>query len=39
MATPFKIEILPKDAGLLGMKLGSEEASKVSELLQRDLEV
>ncbi|RSL53076.1 hypothetical protein CEP54_010578 [Fusarium duplospermum] len=38
MATPFKIEILPKDAGLLGLKLGSEEALKVSELLQRDLE-
>ncbi|KAL2676747.1 hypothetical protein Neosp_010512 [[Neocosmospora] mangrovei] len=38
MATPFKIEILPKDAGLLGMKLGSEEALKVTELLQRDLE-
>lgn len=39
MATPFRIEILPKDAGLLGMKLGDKEASKVSELLQRDLEV
>jgi hypothetical protein len=39
MATPFKIGILPKDAGLLGMKLGSEEALKVTELLQRDLEV
>ncbi|RSM14191.1 hypothetical protein CDV31_005527 [Fusarium ambrosium] len=38
MATPFKIQILPKDAGLLGLKLGSEEALKVSELLQRDLE-
>ncbi|KAM0435148.1 hypothetical protein ACHAPT_003238 [Fusarium lateritium] len=38
MATPFKIQILPKDTGLLGLKLGDEEASKVSELLQRDLE-
>ncbi|RSL39726.1 hypothetical protein CEP53_013855 [Fusarium sp. AF-6] len=38
MATPFKIQILPKDSGLLGLKLGGEEALKVSELLQRDLE-
>ncbi|KAF4978016.1 hypothetical protein FZEAL_5541 [Fusarium zealandicum] len=38
MATPFQIQIGPRDAGLLRMKLGEDEASKVSDLLQRDLE-
>lgn len=39
MATPFRIDVEPKDAGLLGLKLGNDEAAKVSELLQKDLEV
>ncbi|KAF4464071.1 hypothetical protein FALBO_9102 [Fusarium albosuccineum] len=38
MATAFKIHVEPKDAGLLGMKLGENEASKVTELLQKDVE-
>ncbi|KAM5342645.1 hypothetical protein ACJ41O_013611 [Fusarium nematophilum] len=38
MATPFQIQVGPKDAGLLGMKLGDDAASKVSDLLQKDLE-
>ena len=39
MATPFKIDVEAKDAGLLGFKLGTKEAAKVTELLQTDLEV
>ncbi|KPM38382.1 hypothetical protein AK830_g8198 [Neonectria ditissima] len=38
MVTPFRIDVKPKDAGLLGLKLGKDEAAKVSELLQKDLE-
>ncbi|KAK7403241.1 hypothetical protein QQX98_011013 [Neonectria punicea] len=38
MATPFKIDVQAKDAGLLELKLGNDEAAKVSELLQKDLE-
>lgn len=39
MATPFRIDVEAKDSGLLGLKLGNEEAAKVTELLQKDLEV
>ncbi|KAF4959830.1 hypothetical protein FGADI_1333 [Fusarium gaditjirri] len=38
MATPFKIQLEPQNSGLLGMKLGQSEASKATELLQKDLE-
>lgn len=39
MATPFRIDVEAKDSGLLGLKLRNEEAAKVTELLQKDLEV
>lgn len=39
MATPFKIKVEPQNSGLLGLKLGENEASKVTDLLQKDLEV
>jgi hypothetical protein len=39
MATPFKIQLEPQNSGLLGMKLGQSEASKATDLLQKDLEV
>ncbi|KAL7769573.1 hypothetical protein ACKLNR_000957 [Fusarium oxysporum f. sp. zingiberi] len=38
MATPFKIQLEPQNSGLLGMKLGQSEASKATDLLQKDLE-
>ncbi|SPJ73300.1 related to HypA-like protein [Fusarium torulosum] len=38
MATPFKIKVEPQNSGLLGLKLGENEASKVTDLLQKDLE-
>lgn len=38
-ATPFRIDVEPKQSGLLGLKLGNDEAAKVTELLQHDLEV
>jgi hypothetical protein len=38
MATPFKIQVEPHNSGLLGMKVGQTEASKVTDLLQKDLE-
>ncbi|KAF4446249.1 hypothetical protein F53441_10091 [Fusarium austroafricanum] len=38
MATPFKIQVEPQNSGLLGLKLGQSEASKVTDLLQRDLD-
>ncbi|KAL6402538.1 hypothetical protein AUP68_15018 [Ilyonectria robusta] len=38
MATPFRIDVEAKDSGLLGLKLRNEEAAKVTELLQKDLE-
>ncbi|KAH6892174.1 hypothetical protein B0T10DRAFT_483226 [Thelonectria olida] len=38
MTTPFNIHVEAKDAGLMGLKLGTEEAAKVTELLQTDLE-
>ncbi|KAH7152447.1 hypothetical protein B0J13DRAFT_522738 [Dactylonectria estremocensis] len=37
-ATPFRIDVEPKQSGLLGLKLGHEEAAKVTELLQHDLD-
>ncbi|KAF6526411.1 hypothetical protein HZS61_009455 [Fusarium oxysporum f. sp. conglutinans] len=39
MATPFKIQLEPQNSGLLGMKLGQSEASKATDLLQKDLEI
>lgn len=39
MATPFKIKVEPQNSGLLGLKLSENEASKVTDLLQKDLEV
>lgn len=39
MASPFKIHVQPQDSGLLGLKLGDNEAIKVSELLQQDVDV
>ena len=39
MATAFKIQINPNHAGLLGYKYEEAAAAKLSELLQRDLEV
>lgn len=39
MATPFKIKVEPQNSGLLGLKLDQNEASKVTDLLQKDLEV
>ncbi|RBR15124.1 uncharacterized protein FIESC28_07440 [Fusarium coffeatum] len=39
MATPFKIQVEPQNSGLLELKQGQNEASKVTDLLQKDLEV
>ena len=39
MATPFKIQVESQNSGLLGLKQGQNEASKVTDLLQKDLEV
>ena len=39
MATPFKIQVQPQNSGLLELKQGQNEASKVTDLLQKDLEV
>lgn len=39
MATPFQIQVEPQNSGLLGFKVGQSEASKVTDLLQKDLEV
>ncbi|KAF5018715.1 hypothetical protein F66182_9299 [Fusarium sp. NRRL 66182] len=39
MATPFKIHVEPQNTGLLGLKLGESEASTVTDLLQKDLEI
>jgi hypothetical protein len=39
MATPFNIKVEPQNSGLLGLKLGKNEASKATDLLQKDLEV
>ncbi|KAF7546441.1 hypothetical protein G7Z17_g8437 [Cylindrodendrum hubeiense] len=38
MATPFRIDVEAKDSGLLGLKLGNDEAAKVTELLQKDID-
>jgi hypothetical protein len=39
MATPFQIQVEPQNSGLLELKLGQSEASRVTDLLQKDLEV
>jgi hypothetical protein len=39
MATSFQIQVEPQNSGLLELKLGQSEASKVTDLLQKDLEV
>ena len=39
MATPFKIQVESQNSGLLELKQGQNEASKVTDLLQKDLEV
>jgi uncharacterized UBP type Zn finger protein len=39
MATPFKIQVESQNSGLLELKQGQDEASKVTDLLQKDLEV
>jgi hypothetical protein len=39
MATPFQIQVDSQNSGLLGLKVGQSEASKVTDLLQKDLEV
>lgn len=39
MATPFKIQVEPQNSGLLELKQGQNEASKATDLLQKDLEV
>lgn len=39
MATPWQIRIPASDTGLLRWKQTGEAAAKVSELLQKDLEV
>ncbi|KAF4953460.1 hypothetical protein FSARC_12383 [Fusarium sarcochroum] len=38
MATSFKVHVEPQNSGLLGLKLGQSEASKVTDLLQKDLD-
>ncbi|KAF4998487.1 hypothetical protein FGRMN_3106 [Fusarium graminum] len=38
MATSLKVHVEPQNSGLLGLKLGQSEASKVTDLLQKDLE-
>jgi hypothetical protein len=38
MATPFQIQVDSQNSGLLGLKVGQSEASKVTDLLQKDLE-
>jgi hypothetical protein len=38
-STPYKIDISPDNTGLLGLKQTDEASKKVSELLQKDLEV
>lgn len=38
MASSSKINVRPQDSGLLGMTLGQNEAIKVSELLQKDVD-
>jgi hypothetical protein len=38
MATPFKIQVESQNSGLLELKQGQNEASKVTDLLQKDLE-
>ena len=37
--TPYQIHISPQNTGLLGVKQTESAARKVSELLQKDLEV
>lgn len=37
--TPYKIHISPDNTGLLGLKQTEDASKKVSELLQKDLEV
>jgi hypothetical protein len=39
MATAYQINVPVGDTGLLGVKQTESSASKVSELLQKDLEV
>jgi len=39
MASSTKIHISPDDTGLLGLKQTEDASRKVSELLQKDLEV
>ena len=39
MATSLRINISPDNSGLLGVKQTDASASKVTELLQEDLEV
>ena len=39
MATPYHVRVQPADAGLLAFSLEDSSARKVSELLQKDLEV
>jgi hypothetical protein len=39
MATPHRIQVQPADTGILNFNQDEAAASKVSELLQQDLEV
>lgn len=39
LITPYHIHISPDNTGLLGLKQTEEASKKVSELLQKDLEV
>ena len=39
MATSYKIQVDPGHCGLMGYKCDEAAATKVSELLQKDLEV
>lgn len=39
MATPYHVQLGPNDTGILKYNHSDEEATKVSQLLQKDLEV